>query len=195
MTGMKETPKFIRDSPIDTELDWNEVHPKVIKCLRDTVGKREFPIILSGPPGSGKTCAMACMFRSWQRGTPKWWNAVEFIRNVQQARRDGSILLPGSSYEIGPNKFWQTRVVQPEVLFVDDVGLRTPSDSQYEILYELINAREGKPTFYSTNKTLKEIGTMFDERIRSRLAAGAWIEFNANDRRVQQGVRKKVNLK
>lgn len=185
--------KFIRDAPFESSATWEGVPEALVKCLRDTVKKNQWPILMYGPPGTGKTSAMVCLYRTLGK-SPRWWNAVEFVRLVQRCRKDGHVLFEGSAYECGESSIWKTRVERPDLLFVDDIGLRAPTDSQYEIIYELINRRGDKPTIYTTNKSLTELGQMYDGRIKSRLGAGAIIEVKGQDRRTEGSAKKRVEI-
>lgn len=186
---------FIRDAPFESAAGatWEAVSPRLYAALQDAFKSKKFPILLSSPPGLGKTLAMACLYRTLPQSV-YWWDAINFVRFVQQARRDGSIVLPGALYECSESSIWKTRIDKPHILFIDEIGLRNPSPSQYEIMYELINRRADKPTIYSTNKTLKELHEMFDARISSRLSAGTIIEIQGGDRRREAAVRVQVHV-
>lgn len=152
--------------------------------MRAAFRSKSFPILLWGPPGRGKSYAAALLYAT-VNGRASWVRAVELIRSIQTCRRDGSVVLPGALYECGESSIWRSRVQSPDVLFVDDIGLRSPTDSQYEILFELFDRREGKPTIYTSNLSPNEIAKIYDDRIASRICRGTRIEFSGVDRRME----------
>lgn len=157
------------------------------QAARDAI----WPVYMHGEAGRGKTSAMACVFRAWQRGNPIWLRLSQFVGLIQQCRRSGQIVLPGSSHEVGEASLWRTRVDQPGLLCVDDIGLRNPTESQFEIVYELVDRRGSKPTIYTSNLSPKLLQQTYDGRILSRMLQGLTIEVTGNDRRLElaKGVR------
>jgi DNA replication protein DnaC len=75
-----------------------------------------------------------------------------------------------------------------DVLAIDDLGLRSKqeTDFAYVTLYSILNKRQEKmlPTFISTNKTLEQLRSSFDQRIVSRLESALKIEIKGIDRRL-----------
>ena len=73
-----------------------------------------------------------------------------------------------------------------DVLFVDDLGLSSNvSEFAYSIFYRIINQRimNCLATVISSNKTIEQIGSMFDLRVGSRLQLFEVIVFDGPDRR------------
>lgn len=182
-TGTFQYPKTIRTLPKGIEsADWNQLKPAAVTAVRQAVKSQHYPILFHGPPGVGKSFALGLFYASFP-GNAKWFRAVEFVRLIQLCRKDGSVMLPGAYSECGEGHLWKTRIESPDALFLDDIGLRSPTDSQYEILYELIDRRMGKPLFLSSNLSLGEIAKLYDDRIASRIGAGLRLEFTGEDRR------------
>lgn len=153
-------------------------------AVRRAVKEQQYPILFHGPPGVGKSFAMGLFYASFP-GNVKWFRAVEFVRLIHLCRKDGEVMLPGAYAACGEGHLWKTRVENPVALFVDDIGLTNPSDSKYEILYELIDRRMGKPLFLSSNLSIGELAKLYDDRIASRIGAGLRVEFTGTDRRKQ----------
>lgn len=69
------------------------------------------------------------------------------------------------------------RVKQADYLVLDDLGAETgsidtdkrASDFVAKILYEIMNARQGKATIFTTNLKLQEMRDMYDDKVVSRL--------------------------
>ncbi len=100
--------------------------------------------------------------------------------------------MPGSEQVVGEDSLWRVRIDQPSLLVLDDLGTRKPTESQYEIIFELIDRRQGKPLVVSTNHSPEALGKVFDDRIASRLSAGTVIDFPLVDRRKEAGTRFRV---
>ena len=68
---------------------------------------------------------------------------------------------------------------------LDDVGQRTKvSDCQYDAIKIALDRREGRPLLITTNLSLFDLATVYDERISSRLMGGTVIE-TSGDRRIE----------
>lgn len=106
-----------------------------------------------------------------------WWNASEFINKVTTCRREGSVDMGGQIGGTSEAGLWRIYVDQMDWLFIDDIGVRTPTDAQYDIVFRLVDSRQGKPTVYTGNLNPKELEATFDGRISSRLLRGTCINF------------------
>lgn len=164
---------------------WEQVDPRVRERIVEAIAEGAWPLLLCGSIGAGKTSAAALIYGCWVDQRVKWWRAVEFVRVIQTCRREGGVLLPGCAYESSEGSIWRVRIGGPDLLVFDDIGLRNPTQAQYEMIYEVIDRRYAarKPLVVSTNHTVAELAEVFDERIASRLKAGTVIEFNTHDRR------------
>lgn len=162
------------------------VSQDLIETVRDAIKDQRYPIFIHGTPGVGKSSLAGCIFRSVP-GTPRWFTATNFIRMVQTCRREGKIALGGGAGLVNEKRFWEIRVDRPELLVIDDIGLRKATNSQFEIIFELVDRRVGLPTVFTSNCDLDGISATFDERISSRFSAGTVIEMNGPDRRIIQG--------
>lgn len=185
-------PAIHRAAPEGIEADWHKVRPALRKLLRESCHKGAYPIYLFGEAGRGKTAAMACVYRSWPDDRVRWLRVSEFVALIQRCRRDGSIVLPGSNREVGEQHLWNTKVIQPALLCVDDIGLRSPTDSQFEIIFDLIDKRGTKPVIYTSNLSMKQVHETYDNRIASRLLRGQPIEITGDDRRLSNVEPKRV---
>lgn len=69
------------------------------------------------------------------------------------------------------NKERYYRILDVDVLIIDDLGTETLSNNKFTELFNIINTRllKDKKTVISTNLTLNELGHEYDERIISRL--------------------------
>ena len=178
-----QLPECRREAPKNIDADWSQVSSQTIELLRSAVREKRYPILLHGPTGTGKTSLAACLYRSLGH-TPKWFETIEFIRWIQQCRKEGITMLPGAAQEVPEAKIWESRIERPDFIMFDDLGHRTATDSQYEIIYELLNRRGKKPAVYSSNLSPAGILKIFDDRVASRLSAGTVIHLTGNDARL-----------
>lgn len=174
----------LRDAPEGLEADWEQVVPKLRGAFRDAVRDATWPMYLWGPQGRGKTCAAAAFFRK-VRSEPKWVDLQRFVRTVQRCRMssDGKVY-DFSQHGSSEGDVWRKFVETPELLVVDDVGIRGPSESVFEIVYELVNRRGKRPTIYTSNVPPKDLHRVYDGRVGSRMLSGVAVEITGEDRRL-----------
>jgi len=140
----------------------------------------EQDVYFYGPPGIGKTHAMAAFIRYYmnKKYSCKRINFDDFCCLVRSTMSSAS-------------KQTEWDLVQPlkdvDILFIDDLGLRSKqeTDFAYITLYSILNKRQERmlPTFLSSNKDLDRLRQAFDERIVSRLRTALQIEMKGADRR------------
>ncbi|MCA9026220.1 MAG: hypothetical protein KDA86_13510 [Planctomycetaceae bacterium] len=163
-----------RDPPKDHPAEWSEIAPTLQEALVTAIHVKKWPIYLFGEQGRGKTCAMAWLFTIWPNW-PRWFDAIDFTRCVQERRSGDS----------GDRYFWESNVDDASLFLLDDVGIRLPSDSVFEVIYELSNRRGTKPTVYASNLTPEQLANVFDARVASRMLRGTVIEVTGEDRRMR----------
>lgn len=182
----------MRAAPDGVDAEVDEIKPALKELLTGSIRNGKWPIYLHGEAGRGKTSAMACVYRCWRAGHPVWLRLSEFVAMVQYCRCNGQIVLPGSQLEVGEASLWRVRVDQPGLLCVDDIGLRNPTESQFEIVYDLVNRRGDRPVIYTSNLTPRALQQTYDGRILSRMLQGITIEVTGNDRRLAKSISTKV---
>jgi DNA replication protein DnaC len=73
-------------------------------------------------------------------------------------------------------------------IILDDICTsKSPTPIDVDTLYLIVNERYQRqiPTIYTSNLSLKEIGSMYNDRIASRLSACKIIELTGSDRRIK----------
>ncbi|MCA9109319.1 MAG: ATP-binding protein [Planctomycetaceae bacterium] len=195
MSKSFEFPEIRRPLTNGIHASWLQVDPRIITVIRETIQSNRWPLTLWGPPGSGKTCVAALTLASWPTShdtNVRFFTVSSFVSLVQQARRDGSVLLHGAERECSESDIWRVQIEQKELLVLDDLGTRSPTDSQFEIIFEMIDRRRNRPLIISTNHSPEALSGVFDDRIKSRLLAGTVLEMLLQDRRPANGRRCRI---
>lgn len=174
----------MRSPPDGLDADWAAVRPALQQALVAAINAGRFPVYMFGEQGRGKTCAIAALYRKVDP-TPTWLDLQQFIRAVQRTRTSDE----GRSYAFSENghseyELWKRFVEVPKLLLVDDVAIRSPSDSAYEIVYELVNRRGRRPAIYTSNVGPDKLHEVYDGRVASRMLCGSIIRVTGEDRRI-----------
>ena len=142
-----------RDAPAgipNSDADWEQVNPGLREEFINALTKSKWPVYIHGKPGRGKTSAAAAAYRRWHPGRPTWLRLGAWIRLIQ-ACKDEPQNFGGTVIPFGADHFWDTRIIAPSLLIVDDLGVRTATEPQRDIITELMDLRRGKPTIYTGN--------------------------------------------
>ena len=109
----------------------------------------------------------------------------QFVRDIQTCRRIGFVIHRpgGTEVERTENQIWKLLDSTSLLLCIDDFGTRPATDSGFDITYELVDRRVGKPTIVTSNHEPARLQKLLDQRIVDRLTAGASLEFNGDSRR------------
>ena len=155
--------------------------------IKSACKEGKWPLLLTGPVGSGKTCAAACVYSCFGK-LPMWYRADDLLMSMAIGR-SGSVRVESlndlnelTTTEVPYGKF-VVRITNRSAVFLDDLGIRKSSDSTYQALFDLLEWRKGLPLVITSNKSLAEIATLYDDRIADRLAAGTVVKFEGRSRR------------
>ena len=170
--------------------EWEKVPEELQSELLGALAQREWPILMFGPTGRGKTCAMACVFMALPaQFMAMWYDTGELLQRMMECRKsntgnitrytqDGKAVTE-SEFDI------KRKLNSADYVFLDDVGVTEPTEAKRGAFEEIINIRQGKPTIYSSNKTARELADIFDMRVVSRLFSGVFINVESGvDRRI-----------
>jgi DNA replication protein DnaC len=135
----------------------------------------EWPLYMHGRPGTGKTCLAALIFAAYKR-QPFWRRADELLIEIGASRADGYGTL-------------KTKLNGSPCVFLDDLGVRPPTEAMTQALFDLMELRARRPLVIVSNHSPDALAKIYDERIVSRITAGTTLEIAGKDRRVGQGKR------
>lgn len=146
-------------------------------------GDEPWPLFLFGDVGAGKTCAglaigdMAHEAVSYYCGVPE---LCDLLIEARQGRRHWSTGYKRTVLDVW--KGWENA----GVTILDELGARdNVSDHHHETVKRAIDSREGKPSVCISNLSIKDLTSIYDDRIASRLASGTVFRLTG-DRRLQK---------
>lgn len=181
----------------DAELDL--IEPELRKELRNILMGRlnQYPVYIHGDVGVGKSYAAALVFAHWE-GPACWYDTNEWMQDVLTARssrhktvsqryQGGDRQYFGYSFERTEKQLWRM-MMDPNRLWVfDDICVEEPGRTKREIMHRISDCRQGKPTVYTSNKTIGELAELYDDRVASRVACGRELPCIGKDRRADKG--------
>lgn len=134
---------------------------KILELGTCTFVERHHNVLLIGPTGVGKShLAQALGHRACRAGhSVLYTSAHEMLRLLRAARADGS-------YDRKLARF-----TSPDLLVVDDLGLRPVTDDDPGDLYEIIRQRyEHSSTIVTSNRAVDELGALFRDPLLASAA-------------------------
>lgn len=148
--------------------------------------------MLWGPVGTGKTCIAALMYGHRPKNTRTgWFQADTLFRQLAAARANPESKVTihdqyGEQRDVEFLLAWD-QIRNADFLVIDDIGTVEPSPAQSSIFTEILTARAGKKTVFTTNLNRSQLEGVFDARHVSRLFAGNAVQLLGSDRRIEGG--------
>lgn len=165
--------------------NWMLVPPDAVREVEKAIMKTHWPLYLHGAQGRGKSCLAALLYQVWPARVV-WYDVGELLNQVKTCRREGSVDVAGPdgrTFEFSEAALFD-RLANAGLLVLDDLGTRTPTDVDAEILTRAVNARAGKPLIATSNFRPEELNGVFGARLASRLLAGLPLCLAGSDRRL-----------
>ncbi len=124
------------------------------------------PWLFWGKAGSGKTCAAVEIYKRWG-GMRAFWDAQKTMSAFFE-----------HEYTI------RKTLEDADLIVLDDVAARSPTNPQLDALRMILEWRRGKPLLITSNLGPDALDTVLDDRCASRICAGWCHEFKDADRRL-----------
>lgn len=137
-------------------------------------------LVMCGKPGTGKThlaCGIANHIAQFGR-TSLFLSVMQAVRRVKETwgRNDGDTEADVIA-----------KMLKPDLLILDEVGVQFGSEAEKLILFEIINGRysEMRPTIIISNLAREELGAYLGERVIDRMneGGGATLAFTWESKR------------
>lgn len=173
-----------RSQMLSVERSLAEIIPALRMTIRSLVsGESPWPLVLHGPAGTGKTCAMLCLL-DYSGGEYHTVSGLcQLMNRAMQGRVEWSN--EGRGGTLWPEMIW-ARIGKSPLIVLDELGCRNNvSDAHYEVVKDMVDNRHRKPLAVLSNLPLATIGKLYDDRIVSRLSAGTVVELSGIDRRLE----------
>lgn len=151
---------------------------KIKQYVRDVCARRSWPLYIHGRPGVGKTSIAALIYSAWSL-QPLWLRADTTLKEIAFANNEDA-------------KTWRKRIKQAPCVFLDDLGVQSPTPQMLVALFDLLEDRKGRPLVITGNHNMQSLSQIYEARIVSRLSAGAILWLDGNDHRKGQGDRLKI---
>lgn len=164
---------------------WKLVPPEAVREVENIIQRSRWPLYVFGQQGRGKSCLAALVHQVWS-SRAVWFDVSDLLSQVKTCRRDGSVDVAGPdgrTFEFSEAGLFD-RLANAGLLVLDDLGCRTPTDVDVEILTRGVNARAGKPLIVTSNLDAAELNKAFGARLASRLLAGVPLCLAGSDRRL-----------
>jgi DNA replication protein DnaC len=171
--------------------DWSHVDSRVADGIRQAVADDNYPILIGGDVGRGKSCMAALIWQSYCRHMqrrPLFFECSALVNHLLESRCDGSTLVRRWNGELRDYAYRELQIAIDlcPCLVIDDLGVTTLTANQSDALLQAINLRHGKPLVVTTNCTESTLAEMVGERISSRLRAGYAFRLGGPDRRISK---------
>jgi DNA replication protein DnaC len=136
-------------------------------------------MLLAGKNGTGKSFAARCIMDA------SGIYDSDFKMFITQAQLN--LKWQKQIADWGETNFLLQQVIQTQLLVLDDIGTRTPTDSFMDFLYAIVDLRYNRrcATIITTNLNSKDMRARFGDAFVSRVASGIVLKFEGNDRRFE----------
>lgn len=203
--GTTQRPLPVGFGDAELELCHEHARDEVRKIVVDgdtNDGRNPYPILLWGPTGTGKSYVAALMHSHYE-GSSVFVRANRFIQDiitcrssrfktVSQRYQGGDPQYFGEAYDRSEKQIWNMALRSDSLWVIDELMLDNPTATARDVIYTLVDLRQGKPTIITCNRDLAGIASkaMYDDRVASRISCGTQIHVGGDDRRKANGGRR-----
>ncbi len=145
-------------------------------------GKRTENLFFYGAPGGGKTFMSSCIANALIE------KQVDVVYKSAARLFSDYLDYIFNRAESASAKRELDRVMEAELLIIDDLGTEAVNQHTVSYLFQLVNERgiRGQSTIISTNLTLEEVSDLYSKRVSSRIFEGyEMVEFASEDLRLK----------
>lgn len=172
-----------------------QIEPSILDAIRSCyLGETPWPLFIWGGVGRGKTCASLLLLDHHVGMYATMSGLCQLVIDAQQGHLEADEvrkLLLGNK---PPSSRWNWRrftvaslwsyIRETKLFVLDELGYRpNVSDHHRETAKLLIDAMASKALVVISNKSLDDIGRMYDAPIASRLGGGTLVQATGPDRR------------
>ena len=153
-------------------------------CSPSTWKVGQWPLLLFGPPGVGKTCA-ALAFLDMAGGITEY-QSLRSLMDEDDARGKGLVkesTVTARDRTLTMREFWKNWKAA-NLVVLDEVGFRpTAPNFEESRLQKALDERAGYPMIMVSNCDPDELAGIYGERVMSRLMSGSAYWYYGEDRR------------
>ncbi|MEN8236114.1 MAG: ATP-binding protein [Pseudomonadota bacterium] len=160
---------------------------EILQVLRDFAAHPRGFLLMAGSNGTGKTYASKAVGRECRISQPY---SSEFPGKIFVKQANLNTRLNEYRSMWGNVRYLEKYYAHPELLIIDDLGTRTPSEAFMDFLYVLVDDRydnrHRKGTIITTNLTASQMRERFGDAFTSRAASGKLLRMDGDDRRFEE---------
>ncbi len=180
----------LRKLPASVQMARTSLIPvELRKVLSIAIQSGKFPLYIHGTQGTGKSCLMGLVYVSWP-SRAAWFSSSRLTLDLARCRMNPEYQCQWTSKDglAEPQNEWQIwrEINEADLLCLDDVASRDLTDTQADIMREILDRRIGKATICTSNLNETELCSAIDARTASRFVAGTIITIKGKDKR-QEG--------
>lgn len=159
----------------------SKIKKKANETARDVIDDTR-NVYMFGPAGTGKSHLLVGILKNINElSTDKrclFVSVPKLLSNIKKSFNDPT--------ELKGEAYYMQLLADSDVLGLDDIGAelsmntsKQATDFTVNTLYNILNAREGKSTLFTSNLTIEQLSLLMDERIISRVKTNViYMDFN-----------------
>ncbi len=136
-------------------------------------------LLIAGTNGSGKTFSARALYDNFYCEDS---DLKMFLRQV-----DLNLKWQKQIADWGQTTYLLNQIIKTQLLVLDDIGTRIPTDAFMDFLYAIVDERHSNKdscgTILTTNLNAKDMREKFGDAFVSRVASGKCIRHDGKDRR------------